>query len=332
MAIFNSVRAYIYIYEGLQGVYNNDNLKYRITKDRLPIHEDAVIEIGEMVSDYLSQSYNGTVYNTSPLWVTVVAAFYDDVGAELNNSPKTYNYLALDGYGYFEEGINPELSTVVLQSNNTIYLEEGSAATIPIWAEETPTISVYNSSNVLSQTLNITDTGFSNQKVQYITLPTGTSKVIVDGVSEEKTINIIEICENIYTPYKVTFLNRYGALQTITFFKKSKESMGIKDETFKGNILNVNNRNYSISEGQKTRYNINAQDTITLNTGYVEEDYNKVIEELLLSQKTWINYESKTLAIIPKTKSMQYKTDINDGLINYTLSFDFAYDKVNLIR
>lgn len=332
MPLHNTTRAYIYIYEGTQGSYTSDDLKYRITKDRIPSHDDIVLEIGEMVSDYITQTYNGTVYNTKPVWVTVVAQLYDENDAILPGSPKTYNYLALDGYGYFEEGINPELDKVVLQSNEDIYVEEGTSATVAVWAEGQPTITLYSSSGSTIGTLTVQDNGNSNQKVQYVTFPSNCTKAIVDAADEETTLNINYVCENVYTPYLVTFLNRYGVLQGLTFFKKSVENMAVQDETFKGNILNVASKNYSINEGQRTRYNVNAQDSITLNTGYVDEDFNEAIEQLLLAQKVWIKYGSETLPVLPTTKTMQYKTEVNDKLINYTINFDFAFDKVNLVR
>ena len=59
---------------------------------------------------------------------------------------------------------------------------------------------------------------------------------------------------------------------------------------------------------------------------------NETIEELFLSENVWIRYEGKTLAVIPTSKSLAYKTQLNDNLINYTVNFDFAFDKINNVR
>ena len=40
----------------------------------------------------------------------------------------------------------------------------------------------------------------------------------------------------------------------------------------------------------------------------------------------------KTLPVIPKTKSMSYKTGLNDKVINHTIDFEFAFSKINNIR
>ena len=78
--------------------------------------------------------------------------------------------------------------------------------------------------------------------------------------------------------------------------------------------------------------NVNAQTSLTMNTGFVKEDMNQTIEELFYSENVYIRYENKTLAVIPKSKSLQYKTSLNDKLINYTVEFDFAFDRINNVR
>jgi len=78
--------------------------------------------------------------------------------------------------------------------------------------------------------------------------------------------------------------------------------------------------------------NVNAQTSLSMNTGFVKEDMNQTIEELFYSENVYIRYENKTLAVIPKSKSLQYKTSLNDKLINYTVEFDFAFDRINNVR
>ena len=56
------------------------------------------------------------------------------------------------------------------------------------------------------------------------------------------------------------------------------------------------------------------------------------IEELFLTENAWINFEGKVLPIIPTTKSMTFKTSLNDRLTDYTIDFDFSFDKINNIR
>ena len=135
-----------------------------------------------------------------------------------------------------------------------------------------------------------------------------------------------------FTPFKISFINKYGATQDLYAFKKQTEVLNVTDETFNRNIIKVADSTYNTYEGEVKRYNIGGKTSITLNTGFVVEDMNTTIEELFLSQNVWIRYESKTLPVIAKSKSLNFKTSLNDKLINYTLEFDFAFDKVNNVR
>jgi hypothetical protein len=73
-----------------------------------------------------------------------------------------------------------------------------------------------------------------------------------------------------------------------------------------------------------------------MNTGYVNDDHNSVLEELLLSEQVWYTEitetEERVTPVIPLTKSITYKTSVNDKLANYTVDFEHAFDKINNIR
>jgi len=51
-----------------------------------------------------------------------------------------------------------------------------------------------------------------------------------------------------------------------------------------------------------------------------------------LSEDCWIEIENKTLPINVASSSLNYKTHLNDKLINYTIQIDFAFDTINNIR
>jgi hypothetical protein len=320
----------LYIYTGTSGSYTSNDLKYRLTKDVIGSQGKVVIEIGELVRDYIDNSFDGTTYQSQTLWVTAAAALYHEDGSEMAESPKTYNYLAVDGFGIFEEGMNPDIGNHVMQSNDIMYVPDGDRAQIPVFAESLSNVTFYNgNANIGSQV--ISDNGNSNQKIQFVSPPNYCTRVVFDS-TDDRQILINYICENVHTTHDVHFFNKFGALQKITFFKKSEKTMSIKDKTFKSNTLDILNENYSTNRGQTSRYNVNAKMKITMNTGYVHESFNDVIEQMLLSEKVWINHNNQTVPVIPTSKSLKYKTDVNDKLINYSFDFEFAFDKFNLIR
>lgn len=324
-----TVKINLFIYDGNVGVYTADDLKYRLTKDVIGDQGKAILEIGELVRDHVENTFDGSTYQSKTKWVTAAAQLFDETEADMQDD-QSFHYLAVDGFGTFEQGINPDLDNHVLQSNDLVYVLDGERAQIPVFAESLSQITFYNgNTNIGSQT--IIDNGNSNQKIQFVSPPGYCTRVVFDS-TDDRQILINYICENVHTTHDVHFFNKFGALQKITFFKKSEKTMSIKDKTFKSNTLDIANETYSINRGQTSRYNVNAKMKITMNTGFVDESFNEVIEQMLLSEKVWINHNNQTVPVIPTSKSLKYKTDVNDKLINYSFDFEFAFDKFNLIR
>ena len=146
-------------------------------------------------------------------------------------------------------------------------------------------------------------------------------------------VNVIEECK--YEPKKVTFINKFGALQDMYFFKKSKENLSIKKESYKSNIA-LNYGGYNSTTHVNRDFNVIGNESISLSSGYLSEDYNEVFKQLLLSEKVWVTniIESgeQVLPINVKTSSIAYKTSVNDKLVDYTIEFDKSFDTINNIR
>ena len=323
----------LYIYTGTSGNYTSSDKKYTIQREKLSTRSNILIEISELVRDYITVNFNNdySLGSSPTIWTTAVVNYFDENDiAFTQNNPQTFTYLAFDGYGEFEDGINPQLSTNALITRDLIYLPENTAGKIPILAEG---VGKYV---IGSTTTQVTDSGNSNQKIQYITIPSNNTDDVViyatDDTTVVKTIKVNRVCEPKYTPIKCSFVNRFGAIDDVWFFKKSTEKFSVTDNTYNRNIVDAANLSYSTNEGQRERYNVNAKSSIVLNTGFVLEGFNSAIEEMFLSENVWLRFEGKTLSVIPKTKSFTFKTSVNDNVINHTVDFDFAFDKINNIR
>jgi len=329
MATLKTANLELYIYSGTSSNYDSTDLKYSLQKEIIPGETKIVFEIAELVRDYLDMSFNND-YQSITKWVTAITTLVDDTGVTFTyGSPVTTTYLALDGYGYYEEEINPQTSTNALISSNTIYLPEGVAGKLPLYAPGVGKIIIDSS------TTEISDNGNSNQKIQYATIPADSSSIEVYDTDDStllRTINVVNQCEPKFTSYKVTFVNKNGAFQDVYFFKKTTESFTVSDESFQSNIIENSTVSYDTYRSQQTRYNVNAKSKIKLNTGFINEDSNATIEELFLSKNVWIRYENKTLPVVPTSKDFTFKTSLNDKLINYTVDFEFAFNKINNVR
>ena len=160
---------------------------------------------------------------------------------------------------------------------------------------------------------------------------TGTDTTAPIG-SPSRTFIIHRVCDTKFGSSKITFLNRFGALQEMYFFHKSTEDINTTSENYKRNILNYATASYSATDHQVQTFNINAAKKTTLNTPYVTEGYNDAIEELMLSEHVWLTQGSTTHPVTPSTKSLTFKTSANDKLVQYAIEFNHASDVINNVR
>ena len=125
------------------------------------------------------------------------------------------------------------------------------------------------------------------------------------------------------------FINKNGAPQDFYFFLKSVENVNTKSETFKRNIFVQSSSNYDAKSHQTKTFNKTGRKRFTLNTNYLVEAYNAVIEDIMLSEYVWIYVSSKWHPVTVVTSSLLKKTSLNDKLIQYTLEVEDANDIIN---
>ena len=365
----------LYIYEGAKDVTPDAaDLKYTITKSELENNNQVVFEISELIRDYIDVKYDGE-YDSYCVWANAVITANDGAISSPTVTPSDYTnqFVAVDGYGYFEEGVNPEPSRSLFQSNLIIYRPNDGNINVPVFAEDTNSVAYYNNGTLVrSQT--ISDNNNTNQKIQYIST-SGTSdsatyqeRVLEDGGTLESSkcltdfLSLLDIGEvdeivvsydtdagtsahvikvrtldcSIYDPIRVTFVNKYGALQDLWFDKKSINSINVQSNDYKASVMDFSSTpTYDTTAHQNRVLDLVGTESITMNTGYIDEEYNEVFRQLMLSEQVWMTRLTDTEEILPlrpKTQSLQFKTRTNDKLVNYTVEFDFAFDKINTIR
>ena len=155
-------------------------------------------------------------------------------------------------------------------------------------------------------------------------------EVYVDGTEGVTVIKVENIEECKYEPYKLTFINKFGAYQDLWMFKTSNLSISAKDESFKRNILS--DGSYNTYKHQKTILYKNAVQKLVLNSGYYPESNNELFKQLVLSERVWIEYNDKTLPAYIQSNNLNFKTSLNDKLIEYQVELEFAYQTINNIR
>lgn len=256
-------------------------------------------EVGELFSDYLDIEFNGT-YTSQSLECDASIIFYLANGTATGVSA-LFQFYGVDGFTYFQQGADViETGTAPAITTRTLYVPDNTAGYVPTFSA----------------------TGFTYNSFS----ATATTKT-VNGVVWQ----IKRLCNPKYEPFKVTFVNKYGALQDIYFDLVRRNTTGTSYEKFKRNIVNSDG-SYSINQHQTKTFNQTGKDSFTLNTDFVDESFNETLEELLLSKKIWITENGQVLPIICTTKSLEKKTSLVNQLVQYEFGFEYAFDKINKVR
>lgn len=153
-----------------------------------------------------------------------------------------------------------------------------------------------------------------------------------DTPSEITRVRYYVICEPKYTPYQIAFINRFGVADFITFFKRSDERGNFTQDSYQKSIYNDGFTTPSLEVGKYQSYNVNSRNSLTLNTGFVDQDYDQTIKDILMSEYVAVYVNSNWVSVVPQRGSIEYQKHVNQKLINYTMTFDFGFDERSLVR
>jgi len=337
--------------------------QYTLRKTVVGTSTAIFFELSELIRDYIDITFDGN-YNGQAIWFQTVQNVFSWSSLIFS---QTFTKLALDGYWYSEEAQTATPSALI--SNRELFVLEDNAFRIPIYINRAPTVVFYKDGKVIA-TETFSPSIESANQIKYVSIygdsvnwDTFQERVIenfgtyesndclqsffnnysigaVDKITisdsngiETIKVNVVEECK--YEPKKVTFINKFGALQDMYFFKKSKENLSIKKESYKANIV-LNDGIYNSTNHVNRNFNVVGKESISLSSGYLSEEYNEVFKQLLLSEKVWVTNILETgeqvLPINVKTSSIAYKTSVNDKLVDYTIEFDKSFDTINNIR
>ena len=360
MATITDATLYLWIYTGTLGS-KPANPNYVLQKDVKAGDDVITFEIAELVKDYVDVTFTGDYSTvTESAWVewTMVQNFDD-----ATTNTESDKAIATNGYGYFKDGVNPVLPKGALINNDKIYNYSGENIYLPIYTGEDGaykadyynggtllrtdtfgapiTVITADTTNFSADTIDITAdsslvSGVSSSVITRVTPPSTTDKIVVtrhDSTEETILVETIEECK--YTPYKISFLNQYGVVQDLWFFKRRNDSVNVSNSQYLENTLTstlTSGVNYSINSATNIPANFKTTKSIQLNTGFVDEGHNETIQELTMSERVWIHENSTIYPVVPKTKQLNYKTSLNDKLINFTVDFDYAFNEVNLVK
>ena len=317
---------------------NTYNITFNNTQSLETTHD---ININAIIQDYIEfrQPYPNPAETTQIIdgrnqqWVRTFVKYDDEVTEERI----TIDFMTL-GYAYGNQGKNyDEVPADILLAQQDYKVSRtgyfifpfvvSSSVGYTLTAESFPTGELY-------ETYNIGNTIDSQNKVVYLwvdlndtigdTYVTITNTNQDTGEVSEITLDVFD--EAKYNPMNIIFQNKDGANQVFTFFKRQDEEINITDNYFETNRGQASNGFH-----QFVRHNVQGRTMITAETGFIDEDNNEVIKQMLLSERVWSYVDGVVTPLNVKDTKLSFKTRQNERLISYTIKFEKSYNEINNI-
>jgi hypothetical protein len=344
----------IYVYEGvIDPVLAEPTFQVSAT----PVNQEGVVrwDISNLIYTEISKAYK----EANTVWVKYRVIRNEGGGLSVGEFVQCYATL---GYGYYEEGYNPQTEKLIPLSTRLVSKNKNDIFKLPLLNTDGGTISFFkngvqvDSAEVVSTGTSVdiykehavySEDEFKNRASDdggiyesnecitefFVTYYENNFDQIefTSPSGETDSLSIEIICESKYTPHRVYFMNKYGYKESLWFFKRSELSTKTKRDDYQSN----NRISYSLGDKtihQKKTFNLTGMENLKMNSGWVSEEKNESFRQLILSEYVWIDYEGQILPINVSTSDIDYKTRLNDKMINYAIDVEFAYGKINNIR
>ena len=308
-------------------------LRYTLIKNNPVLDSNVQFDISELVRDYLNITYQ-TAYAIQTVAITTVVSTHslaNGTGSVFNTA--STSDVGFEAYGTFDEGANPSVPFISVQSAEFLiapnFSGNADGTTPPKWQIYYPT----------------GQEGY----VHYMTATGVTSVYNFNGSATSQagqgslTCVIKRIdCTKYGIGTKIIFINKYGVQQDLWFFLKETKQVTRTNENYKANTIVYpasGKATYDIKNAPNKLFNTQGKQTVSLSSGYYPEQANEMFQQLLMSEYVWLerpkNSNPSTNEIVPvivKNSSIDFKTSVNNRLIEYKMEFENAFDYINNIR
>ena len=353
----------LYVYTGTQDDTTDRDAGYLYQATLTPVNnsDEVVFDASDIVDSILDVEFDG-IYEPQMVWVDYDITATTDSGTLPTED--IVNLEAYSGFRYFEEGVQ-NLSRAndtnkLLITDRCVYKGDDAAVRIPVIADTTYNVQYVKDGEVV-YTDTVTSSTESNERIYYVSnddidgVDNYKERVLADGGTYEESYCLTSFLDTIelydvdyilidgervnikrfncskHNPYKITFINKFGALQDVYFNGMSSQTMKVKSESkYRRNTLVSDS--YSINQHTNVYVDKNGMDEMKLSTGFVSEDVLNTFKELGLSKKAWIEKDGLTLPINIKDETFKYKTSLNDKLISYTITAELSFNSISNIR
>jgi hypothetical protein len=132
-----------------------------------------------------------------------------------------------------------------------------------------------------------------------------------------------------YDNIRVGYKNRFGQFDFIDFYMQNRKSFSVQKRSYQPQLgtFNASSLSYATSDSNTKNYIVDANQSIQVNTNWLYEEENDLIKQMMVSDEIYWFYDQPNSSYVRplniSTSNIQFKTGVNDHLIQYT--FDFTY-------
>ena len=253
----------------------------------------------------------------------------------------------VDGYSYPSDGVN--FSTVPgywATSNSKLYVPDSGPVLVTFAMVDSVALGIetrYYQGGVLITTEPWGPYTNNSSESSWATFNVGSPAGIdrsepyqvrifnTDGLAGEVSLDIIPVC-SVEDVYSLAFINKSGGIETIGMTGKSRVRNRVERSNFMSRALNAD-LTADFDTGQFRDYNTKGRETFELNTGLLDVSANATILQLAQSDSVWIRIGDSYYRVRNLNQEIPEKTSVNEkGRIQWTMTFELAFDKINSIR
>lgn len=245
--------------------------------------------------------------------------------------------LVTNGYNYVEDGLNADFSSKnVYTDRETIYLTEETTE-FYIWFDR----DIISSIDAGAFSQGLSPLNDSNDWIRGIDIVQLMSNAALTGVNTtinfqkalggQVDIDVVYNCQNRHGEVLIHYLNKYGVYESFVFNALSRSSKAIDREEYQQPIYKNADLTDSFGFGLPitTTYLSNFIKSVTVNTDYIPESYNEIIQQIMISRNILLIDGTDVFSVRVTDSSFVEKKRVNDKLIQYTLRLEYNQPVIN---
>jgi len=308
-----------------------------------------IFDVGRIINSSLSASAQAVPSNIKYFAADGYFLFESASILVSGSHVKSGTFKALDGYGIFDEPIGQQIASKSIHwplmtdgpVSQSVLSEDIGLGSVYVGTTggSVPTKLVYTGS-LGNGVFNLSGSISSSEQIQYYPQAPQESGFPISTLSDNYSIqafsgstalgtpiNFEVVCKQKFPNIRIKFKNRYGQFDFFSFYMVNRQSFSTTKRGYQPQLGSWTGAtlSYEQYESSNLNYIVDSKQSISVNSDWIDEDYNEIFKQLLVSEEIyWVKSSTDLLPITINTESVTFKTGVVDKVIQYAFDFDFG--------